>query len=204
LQRVFKALSRPNLRTPILIFFFFNVSFTAFEVVLPLFTQRRYGYTSIENGYLFAYVGVLVVVMQGGVVGKVVKRWGETLPLRLGLFILTITIALIPVGSWLLLLLAVLFVLSIGEGITTPTSTAIISLSTGASEQGEVLGISQGVSSLARIIGPLIGGLFFQLEGETLPFIVAGLIMGIALILSLGLHVVSKPNAAAATVGAKH
>jgi MFS transporter, DHA1 family, tetracycline resistance protein len=187
LQSIGRALLRPNLRLPILIFFLFNLAFTGFEVSLPLFTQHRFGYESRENGYLFAYMGVLVVIMQGGVVGLVVKRLGERRTLQMGLVLLAITLSLLPLSYWLLVLLGIMSVLAVGQGVTTPTSTAIISVAGDATEQGEVLGLSQGVSSLGRIIGPLLGGFVFGLN-ENWPFLVSAMIMAFTLFLALNLR----------------
>jgi predicted MFS family arabinose efflux permease len=184
---IWRALKRPELRLPILVFFMFNVSFTSFEVVMPLFASKRYGFTSLEYGYLFAYMGVMIIIMQGGMVGIVVKKLGDYNTLRLGLLILSITMLLIPVGNWLPWVFIVLFFLAIGQGIATPTSSAIISINSRADEQGEILGISQGVGSLARMAGPLGGGFVFSTFGEMLPYVVCCLVMLMALSLALGI-----------------
>jgi multidrug resistance protein len=185
LQGIFRALLRPDLRLPILVFFFFNVAFTGFEVLMPLFAQRRYNFTSQDYGYLFAYMGVLVIIMQGGLVGVVVKKMGDYKTLRLGLLILAIALVFIPLGNILPLVFFVLFFLAIGQGIATPTSTAVISITSGAQEQGEILGISQGVGSLARMLGPLIGGFIFTAFGEVVPFMCCSAVMLLALVLAL-------------------
>jgi MFS transporter, DHA1 family, tetracycline resistance protein len=192
LQSVWRALQRAELRLPILVFFFFNVSFTAFEVIMPLFAQHRYGFNSQQYGFLFAYMGVLVIIMQGGLVGLVVKKLGDHKTLRIGMAILVITMLLIPIGDWLPLVFIILFPLAVGQGIATPTSAAIISISSRAEEQGEILGISQGAGSLARMLGPLAGGFIFSTWGDTWPFIGCSLVMVGALSLALRLRIPGK------------
>jgi multidrug resistance protein len=189
IQRLQMGLARPELHRPVIIFFLFNLAFTAFEIALPLFTQKTYNYTSVENGYLFTYIGILVVIMQGGLIGIIVKKLSERLTLQIGLAILTVTVFLFIIPNWLVML-AVLTVLAVGEGAATPTSAALVSLSAKAEEQGEILGLTQGVGSLARIIGPLWGGFFFEHIGASAPFIGATVLLLLALALSLGLRTV--------------
>jgi MFS transporter, DHA1 family, tetracycline resistance protein len=190
-QRLQMGLTRRELRRPVLIFFLFNLAFTAFEIALPLFTQRIYNYSSLENGYLFTYIGILVVIMQGGLIGIIVKRLGERVTLQIGLAILTVTVFLFIVPNWLFMLL-VLTILAIGEGTATPTSSAIISLSAGADEQGEILGVTQATGSLARILGPLWGGFFFEFWGTNAPFIGATVLLALACVLAFGLRPVAR------------
>ncbi|MBF6592142.1 MAG: MFS transporter [Ktedonobacterales bacterium] len=150
----------------------FTMAFSAMEAVFPLLTLRRFGWGAAQNGYLFTYIGVLVVGMQGGLVGRLVKRWGERRLLFAGLALLAGGLALLPVIANLSALLLALGFLSVGEGAVTPTISALLSLASSADAQGETLGLAQGVSGLGRVLGPLLGGALFALVGASAPFVV--------------------------------
>src|SRR5579859_7477317 len=83
----------------------FTIAFTIMESVLALFTQKMFGWTASQNGYLFTYVGVIVVVMQGGLVGQLVKRWKEHAVLIMGLAVLTAGLLLLAFSSQIGLIL---------------------------------------------------------------------------------------------------
>src|SRR5262249_49821447 len=84
-----RGASAPVVARLILINLLFTLAFTAMEAVFALFTQQTFGWNATQNGYVFAYVGVIIVVMQGGLVGRLVKRWGERPLLISGLALLS-------------------------------------------------------------------------------------------------------------------
>src|SRR5258707_588052 len=106
----------------------FTLAFSGMETVFPLLTLHRFGWSTAQNGYLFTYIGVLVVVMQGGLVGRLVVRWGERTLLLAGLAFLAVGLAFLPLSGTLGVLLLSLGLLSVGEGAVTPTATALLSL----------------------------------------------------------------------------
>ena len=82
------VLRNPAVARLVVINLLFTVAFTAMEAVFPLFTQHSFGWKAIQNGYIFTYAGILIVLMQGGLVGRLVKRWGERSLLIAGLVML--------------------------------------------------------------------------------------------------------------------
>ena len=74
----FRQLKQPALALVLLVYFFFVVAFSIMTTVFSLFTMYRFGYDATHNGYLFAYVGLIAVVVQGGLIGRLVKRFGES------------------------------------------------------------------------------------------------------------------------------
>ena len=112
------------------------------------------------------------------------KRFGERGLQIAGLGLLAIGLALLPFSGTLALLLIALALISIGDGAVTPTNNALLSLATPPDAQGETLGLSQGMGSLGRMIGPLIaGGLFSVSIG--LPFLVGAGLAVAALLVAL-------------------
>ena len=143
----------------------FTVAFSGMEAIFALFTQSEYHWTvkqaSLATGYLFTYVGVIVVIMQGGLVGRLARRYGERRVLIGGLGLLALGLALLPFSAHLAVLLGALALLSIGDGAVSPSSSALLSFAAPKDAQGAVLGLLQAVGGLARVIGPLLaGGLF--------------------------------------------
>jgi len=103
-----KLLRNPAITRLIVINLLFTMAFTAMEAVYPLFSQHVFGWTAKENGYVFTYVGLIVVLMQGGLVGQLVKRFGERTLLIAGLVMLAAGLALLPWSTSLALMLVAL------------------------------------------------------------------------------------------------
>lgn len=194
-----RAFASPALARLILVNLFFTLAFTAMEAVFPLFTQRVFHWDATQNGYIFTYVGVVIVIMQGGLVGMLVKRFGEQRVLIGGLVMLAIGLLLLPLSQTLAVLLIALAVLSAGDGAVTPSTSALLSFASPAEAQGETLGIAQGAAGLGRVVGPLAAGALFSL-GIGVPFAAGGAIVLLALLLALGrFPAQSRPDRQAVT-----
>jgi len=179
-----QLLRNKTLTRLIVINLLFTTAFTAMEAVFALFSQHMFGWTAKENGYIFAYVGIIIVIMQGGLIGRLVKRFGEQKLLIAGLLMLTLGLVLLPFSSTLAVMLIALGILSAGNGAVTPTVSALLSLTSPRDAQGKVLGLSQGIASLGRIVGPLVAGSIFSLIGPGAPFILGGVLSFLALLIA--------------------
>ena len=131
-----------------------------------LYAMFRFGYDAQHTGYLFAYVGIISVIVQGGLIGRLVKRFGE-LPLVItgALFFAASLFAVPFVGpnrGGLLALLVGGGIFSLGNSLATPALTSLASKSVGAAEQGTVLGVTQSSASLARAVGPSLTALLIH------------------------------------------
>ena len=169
----------------IMINLLFTMAFTAMEAVFALFSQHTFGWTAKENGYVFTYVGFVVVLMQGGLVGQLVKRFGERKLLIAGLVMLTVGLALLPWSTSLAIMLIALGILSAGDGAVTPTASALLSLASPREAQGETLGFAQGIASLGRIAGPLAAGGIYSLVGPGAPFLMGSVLTILAILIAL-------------------
>lgn len=170
----------------VLINLLYTVAFTGMETVFALFTQHTFGWTAMQNGLLFTYIGVIVVLMQGGLVGQLVKRLGEQRLLLVGLLLLAGGLVLIPVSTTLALVLITLGLLSAGDGAVTPIVSTLLSFASPADAQGETLGLAQGIAGLGRMLGPLAAGSLFTL-GLPLPFLFGGILALVGFLLALPL-----------------
>jgi DHA1 family tetracycline resistance protein-like MFS transporter len=168
----------------ILLLFVATTAFAMLEWTLALFLARRFGYEREHAGYIFAYLGILVALVQGGLVGRLAQGIGEARMVRVGTAMMTVALATLPWTGSLPALLVVLALLAVGNGINTPALSSLTSRGVGATEQGATLGAAQGFSSLARAVGPIVGGAFFD-RHLTLPFLAAALLMLAAFALSL-------------------
>jgi DHA1 family tetracycline resistance protein-like MFS transporter len=153
------ALRRPSLAFVLGIYFLFVTAFSVMTSSFGLFTLYRFGFDAHDTGWIFAFVGVVGAVVQGGLIGRLVKTFGEPPLVIAGALLFTASLLLIPLtgpqtGMTALLGLGALFAL--GNGLATPSLNALASKSAGAGEQGGVLGVTQSVASLARAVGPLV------------------------------------------------
>jgi MFS family permease len=132
-----------------------------------LFAERRFEWRGHpfgprEIGYLFAYTGALGILLQGGAMGRLVKRFGESrlavagfLALMVGQFFLGVVHHVVP-------LLVVATFTSVGTGILRPTITSLITQNSGRHEQGVVLGLNQSIQALSQIVAPAIAGVLIS------------------------------------------
>jgi DHA1 family tetracycline resistance protein-like MFS transporter len=158
-SQLLASLKNPRLAFILVIYFMFIVAFSIMTASFALFTMYRFGFDASHNGYLFMYVGIIGAIIQGGLIGRLAKRFGE-LPLTIvGAFLFAASLLAIPftgphTGLWVLLIVGALF--AVGNALATPSLTALASKTAGAGEQGGVLGVTQSVASLARAVGPTL------------------------------------------------
>lgn len=183
-RRIWHAVRRPELSRLVLIFFVATLAFGTYQSTFALFAEAQYGYTPDRLGYLFAYAGIIGVIVQGGLVGRLVKYVAEGVLMVVGFVILAVTFFAIPFTHTLTPLLVVLGLMSVGSALASNLLPAQISRRAGSAEQGSVLGITQSAGSLARFIGPVWGGLLLNHFTPGAPFIACGVLALLALALS--------------------
>jgi MFS family permease len=160
---------RPVLAQLLWQFFAFAFSFAIFMSGFALFAERRFTWHGHpfgvkEVGYIFAYVGFLGIILQGGLIGRLVKRFGETKLVSSGFISATAGFALIGFMYHLPGLLVASTLASFGTGVLRPALTSLITQHAGREEQGIVLGLTQSLMSVAQIIAPVIGGFLIDRE----------------------------------------
>ena len=171
-----QAWQHPRLRELFGMMFFATFAFVLLEVSFIFLCTHRFGVTETGAGLLFAYTGVLMVIVQGGLIGRLVPRFGEARLLTIAPFLTALGFLLIsgvPLVdgrgvAWMLLIVGCI-PMATGHGLTGPNLNALISRQADADGQGMTLGLSQGMGSLARAVGPPIGGLLYDL-GPSWPY----------------------------------
>lgn len=175
-------------------YFFSTVSFAMMTTTFALFAAHRFKFDAWHTGLLFGYVGVIGAVIQGGLLGRLVKKFGDK-PLAIaGTAIFAVSVFGFPLTETVAVLVLASTGIAIGNSLTTPTLNGLASKSVKASRQGRVLGLMASVHSLARIIGPVLGGWLLSRDpdfgfhyGRT-PYWTSSAIMLIALGLAMTLR----------------
>ena len=162
-----KYFGRPGLREHLLQFLFFITSFSLFISGFALFAERRFTYQGHpfgprEIGYVFGYVGFLGIILQGGLIGRLVKRFGEASLVAAGFIALAVGYFGLGIATSFVLLMLTGTLAAFGNGVIRPALTSLITQQAGRQEQGVVLGITQSLMSMASIVSPIVAGLLIE------------------------------------------
>lgn len=172
--RLIQEFSKTASFLPILIFFVATYAFSNLEQVFSLFLQNKFELptedAAYKTGMLLMFSGLVSVVIQGGLIRKLVPRFGEHRLIYAGLLIQAAAMIGFSFAPTYASLFWLCIPLSLGSGLLNPSLSSWISKSAPAERQGEVLGLSQGFSSLARILGPFSGLSLFAFNIHA-PFI---------------------------------
>src|SRR5262249_34100124 len=183
----FDAFGRPVLSRLLLIFFLVILAFAGMESTFALWAMGQFGWGPGQVGYVFAYVGVVSAILQGGLIGRLTRRFGEERLLLCGLALIAAGLWIPPVSRESAILGVALTALASGMGLMQPSLNSLISRRAGREEQGEVMGVSQSVGSLSRVLGPVAAGLFFAEFGRNAAFFGGAALVAAALWVALKL-----------------
>jgi DHA1 family tetracycline resistance protein-like MFS transporter len=171
------AFGRPQLRHLIILFFLTTTAFAGMESTFALWANSSFGWGPQQVGFLFFYIGIVLVLVQGGLVGRLSRSLGEARMALLGSILLTLGLLGLPFSTGLARLMVDMALLAIGLGVLNPAVTSLVSRAAGADERGGILGVNQSGQSLARILGPLIAGFVYGAVGRDAPYYVGAIIM---------------------------
>ncbi|MFN6471746.1 MAG: MFS transporter [Nostoc sp. SerVER01] len=187
---------RPQLCILIGIYFLVTFAVAAMDSTLALWSKQELNWGPQQTSYLFAFMGIVSTIIQGGLIGFLKKHLGEIKLLFLGIFGLGLGLLLIGFSQSLIFLLIATALVAWGISITQPILNSLISQITAPEEQGQILGIASSSSALARIGGPTWAGASFMKFGSSAPFLSGSLVILLALTLSLRVtQSVFKPKA---------
>ena len=161
------------------------IAFSAMTSVLSLYLQSAFALTEKTIGPIFAYVGVLSLVMRSLLLGPIVDRLGERWTMRLGAVLLAAGLLLYPIPQTLWTLALVIPLVPIGTALLFPATTSLMSRYSDARELGTTMGVAQTFAGMARVVAPLLATMIFQRLGHAWPFYVAGGVVALAGILTL-------------------
>jgi len=180
-----KALERPGIGLLILLSFLATFVFAGMETTFAMWSRRQFGWGPEQNGYLFAFIGIIAAILQGGVVGRLTKRFGEGNLIVQGAFALALGMALIPFSTSVAWLMSAMVVVAYGFSVINPALNSLISLRSDTSNQGQTMGVARSATTLARVVGPAWAGVLFAGLGKEWPYYAGTALMLVVAFLAL-------------------
>jgi multidrug resistance protein len=180
------ALRVPGLPRILLLYFLFTVAFAVLQPTLSLFGSVRLDLDERQVGYLFAFLGLVSAIVQGGLVRVLVPLLGEARLVRISAVPFVVGLVWIATASSTPALLGALALLAAGYGGTLPSVLSLVSRTAPDTMQGGVLGIGQSVGSLARIVGPALAGALFDIDVGA-PFVMGAVLAALGAVAALRL-----------------
>ncbi len=194
-----RAMTHPQLALLLSLYFLVTMAFSGFEATFALFGERRFGFTAATIGLVFTFIGTILAIVQGFIVGRVVKRVGEAQLIPAAIFLIALSIGLVPFSFTVPMLFVSVGILAVGMGFNSPAMSSMVSRLSDPNEQGGILGLASSLASLGRVVGPAWGGFLFDRFGMTVPYLSAAAMMLLAFVVSfVGLRGVDIKRAEAA------
>ena len=163
-----------RLGSPFGVMFASTLAFTAIYVSFPLYSQQVLGYERRSVSSFFVVIGLVTIVVQGRIVGRLAPRFGERRLVVAGAALMAAGFgAFVPLAGTTEGLLTSIALLTAGFCLVGPSLAALVSRTTPAEEQGRALGMLQSVGAVARIVGPPAAGIAGQVAGPAAPFYAA-------------------------------
>lgn len=165
-----EVLANPTVGSSILLAFGMTFAFSMMESTFALYQEHAHHLDARQVGRALGFVGLVSLIVQGGLIGPLVRRFTERRLIRMAVPVLGLALLVLPWAPPWVPLLATCAVLATAQGLTYPSLNALISRGAPPEQQGLVLGTSQSLSSLARAVGPALAGVLFTSVGRPAPF----------------------------------
>jgi predicted MFS family arabinose efflux permease len=159
------------------------LAFSALSSVLALYLGAEFGITERTIGYVFLYIGIFSVIMRSALIGPVVDRIGESWSMRAGAVCMILGYLSYPAATSLWMLALTVPLIPIGTALLFPATTALMSRASEKSELGTTMGIAQTFAGVSRVVAPICATTLFQRLGHAAPFYFAAGILGLVSIL---------------------
>lgn len=200
-----EELRKPGIRRLVAIYLLQVTAFSGMEATFALLARERYALDRAHVNFVFAYLGVILVVVQGGLIGPLTRRFGEVRLLVTGLALMAVALAALPFGASLPALLTALVPLAAGSGLVQPALTSLLSKMSRADDQGGTMGIGESASALGRIIGPEAGTFTYGRVGVAFPYVAGAVVMALTAIVAatVGSGRAAKARAGSAAAGGR-
>lgn len=179
----FREMGLPGIRRLVIVYFLTVLAFSAMESTFTFLATNRYALAQDQVAYLFGYIGIVLVVVQGGLISPLTRRFGEVKVLVAGVLLQAIALAALPfmgspAGLWL-----ATAPLAAGAGLSQPSISSLLSRLARPDEQGGTLGIGESAGALGRIIGPEAGTFTYGQVWQGFPYLAGGALMLLAALL---------------------
>jgi len=181
--KLFRPLPYPGVNATNLAYFFFITAFSGMEFTLTFLAVERLSFTSMDNAYMFIYIGFILGMVQGGYVRRKAHQVGEIKMSLQGLLAIIPGLIIIAYAHSVWMLYLGLAFLSVGSAMIIPCLTSLVSFYTPQEIQGQSLGTFRSLGSMGRVIGPIYASLVYWRFGSVLAYIIGALTLVLPLII---------------------
>ena len=183
LNALFGALRRPCVGPLLSVVLIYGLAFMIFQTMFSLFTQQKLGFSAQATSYVLTYVGVLVVLVQGGGIRWLSKKFSDKQLIFSGAILLTVGLLGWAFSNSLAMLLIALLPLSLASGMLRVSTNSALTKSVDPSEVGGILGLSASFSSFTAVIAPVLGSFLLARISPAAPGVMGALLMvGVAIL----------------------
>jgi DHA1 family tetracycline resistance protein-like MFS transporter len=178
------SIKKPLLGPTLLVLFIVTFAFSTIPVIVPLLGFELFNFDSLQLSFVFIYIGLIQIVMQGFLISWLSNRFGEEKLIALGPTLMSIGVFVMPIFQNLGIFYLANSLLAAGFGLINTSIPAFLSKRSSSTEQGSVLGIVSSIASIANIPGPLIIGFVYDVAGSFVPFLFSALMLAAAFLIS--------------------
>jgi DHA1 family tetracycline resistance protein-like MFS transporter len=186
------SIKKPLLGPTLLVLFIVTFAFSTIPVIVPLLGFELFNFDSLQLSFVFIYIGLIQIVMQGFLISWLSNRFGEEKLIALGPTLMSIGVFVMPIFQNLGIFYLANSLLAAGFGLINTSIPAFLSKRSSSTEQGSVLGIVSSIASIANIPGPLIIGFVYDVAGSFVPFLFSALILAAAFLISCRVYRVCR------------
>jgi MFS family permease len=185
----------PNIRQVCWVNLIFITAFSGMEFTLTFLAAEKFSYSPAQNGYIFLFIGFVLILVQGGIVRRLMPKVGEKRMAIFGLGFGVVAFLLLSRTETQFLFYLSLILMAFSAGLVNPSLTSLVSLYSTDDKQGAHLGLFRSAGSLARAIGPLFAAGLYWYFGSSVAYLFAGCIIFIPLFRSFLLPTPNKEEA---------
>jgi len=192
LRGLLASLRKPLLGPTLLILFIVTLAFSTIPVIVPLLSIDFFNFSSLELSFVFIYIGLIQIVMQGFLINPLSKRLGDEKLIALGPALMATGTILMPIFQNVIIFFFTNSLLATGFGIINTSIPAFLSKRISLNEQGGILGIVSSVASIANIPGPLIIGFIYAFAGSFVTFLISAFMLTAAFLIGCRVYSACK------------
>ncbi len=185
--KLFRPAGIPGVNRANLTYFFYFTAFAGMESTLTFLTKERFAFGPRQTGYLFLFMGLIIVVVQGGMIRQLAPAYGEKTLAIAGFATLVPGFLVLAFAHKVGAVYVGLGLAAFGSAFVTPSLSSLVSLYTPADRQGSVLGVFRSLGALARAVGPFIAGILYWRFSSAAPYLAAAALTALPFLLALGL-----------------
>lgn len=179
------SISIPTIKLVFTLLFISSLAFAAFPILMPLLARSFFNITEPEMAVFFMYTGLLTIIFQGFIIGKIGKRINETKMITIGSALMAIGFCIFPFSPSYIFLVLIAAIPGFGSGLLGTALNSYLSKIIPSTELGGTLGVANSIRSLANIPGPFIAGFIFEIIGARESFFFTATLMLVSAILGI-------------------